>query len=393
MNIVEFIMREDLNHIKDNLIELLQSDRTFCDEIIGEGGIGSVSRRKVGSFARLTFKNYVIQIPIVFKKNHTEAEGFFKLSLINDTLYLSSYRDITAEAIICAFMAALWYRELSPHIQLTVGFNKCQKSPKIIDQIVSEYQGLNEEIPLYSADKYLDRRPFFHPVPIKPLETTRLSTLEELCQFIVLNQSGLEILLPNKIKCNVVDLINSLLLSYIHTAQLLYQEAGLILNDMHAGNIFIHWITESTRLGSQDLSDLEVMEYETENRTYRIKTYGLLLKMGDIGSCLMNPRDDLWILGQCPHIEQTLSHLEFYETNPFVSLVSTIGSIASCLSMEILDKTLVAQILRSDPFDKFNKFVPFDQELVSRLPSASELIKTYFGSYVVGEKIEDMDAS
>lgn len=376
-------MRNEIDHIKDNLLAILESEKNFCDEILGEGGIGIVRQRRFGDSVKITFRDCQMKIPIVIKQNKS-SEGQFKMDMIDSKLYLSSYKDITAEAIMCAFLSCLWYEELSPHIQLTIGFNKCHKNPQIIDQIVSEYQGLTNAIDLYSDIKYIDRTPFFHQREMK--QSSRLSTLEELCQYIVINKTGKSIHFPNGIICDIIELLDSLLLSFIHTAYLLYQESGLILNDMHAGNLLINWISSDTFLGTQDLSDLQMMEYNIRNSVYQINTHGILLKFGDIGSCLMNPRDDLWILGQCPHIEKTLDHLDLYAKHPYISFFSTFTSIASNLSREILSETILNHILQSDPFNKFNKNIPFDKELIEKLPSPFDLIADHFSRFVLNEK-------
>jgi hypothetical protein len=379
MNIVEFIKNNDIYHIESNLNPLIKDINEFCDELIGKGGLGKVVIKKVGSNIDIDVNGKTINLPVVVK-TAIDNDGIFSMKIINSTLYITSYKDITAEAIIMSYVRELWFNAVTPHVPLMIGFSKCDiVNSSVVDTIVSEYHGLIKEISIKKPG--FDRMPLFHDISSISKFTSKLSTWKDLVAYINIQTINEEVILPNNIKCNVVKLIDYISISFLHTAYVLYENYGMVLNDMHAGNLFIQWLSDNSFLGDKCLKTIEKISYKILDKIYIIETYGLILKLGDIGSCILHPKEDVWILGQCANIDKNYLLVESYH-NPNMASFKSFMSIIKGFPYEIYSKTKIWQILQSHPYNKFAINMPMAYSHINEIPNLISLLNNFFGDYL-----------
>ena len=255
MDIVKFIQKSSLTKIKRSLPDVLQKISSHCDEIIGKGYMGEVKVSGVGSTIKIKIKNKIIEMPVVIKKSNFTGETH--IDLIKGKLYISSTNDLTAEAIILYFISKLWYRKITPHILFMLGFGKCNPdNPQTyVDQIITEKQGLDHKIEIDNSGFV-----FLHAINfVPPVVETYMVTLWDLFRYMITYQDKHNmVMLPNKQKGNVIEILDGILISFLHTAYVLWNEYKLTLTDQHLNNIFIHWLNKDSYLGDENISQIKI---------------------------------------------------------------------------------------------------------------------------------------
>lgn len=381
MNIMKFIDNNDIKQIKKKLSENMGINTTYCDKLIGKGGIGNVYIQGVGPTMKISIHEKTITVPVVVKK--AKIQGKFKMSIINNILYIYSYKDLTCEAIILQYAMKLWYDKITPHVPLMIGYSKCGDFDTLVDTIVTEKQGLD-----YTIDLEIDgfaRKSLFHNKQYNEPFRSTLATLEDLLYYIDVNKNADQILLPNHSVCNIVELIDYFTISFLHTSMLLFDACKMVMNDMHAGNFFIHWLNENSYLGSKSISDVKEIYYNVDDVIFAVKTFGIILKLGDIGSCLLNPKPDVFILGQGINLKQTYPLVEYHK-HPGITSFITFTSILKLLSYELAQKTKMWQIIMSSPYNEIVLGNPVSDFIVKRLLTPKQLLLKYFMDYSVSEQ-------
>ena len=83
------------------------------------------------------------------------------------------------------------------------------------------------------------------------------------------------------------------------------QKHNILLTDMHGGNVFIHWLNENSYMGNKNINNTKYIYYRHGNQYLKIKTHGLLLKIGDTGTFRINPKSHVYIVGMGSNIKKT----------------------------------------------------------------------------------------
>lgn len=375
--ISKLILAQTINYMTD-----------YCDIKIGKGVMGNVIQRKIGETLSLQIKDTIIDMPVVIKKPN--RVGSFQMIMHNEKLLLVSFDDLTCEAIMMYFVSKLWYKSISPHLLFMVGMNNCSKSTTtLVDEIISEKQGLTDNkkvtiefpgfVPLFWVDKY------------KHTQTVSLATMHELTNYIITKcDTDNNIILPNNKQCNVIELLDGLLISFLHTSHLLFKTYRISLSDQHFGNIFIHWLNPESYIGDKYIGDIEHIVYNVNTTKLKINVPGLILKIGDIGTSVMKPQKNLFVIGQLDMSKKPdLTMLKYYENdhNPVDMFFMTQYLI--WLPIKMLRDTIAYKILFSDPFDKF----PIFSEAIPNItiiPTPEELLSSpFFEKYRTNNIIEE----
>jgi hypothetical protein len=388
--IINFIQDATIIEIQKWLYVFLRyTHGTACDKYLGYGFIGSVKKNAFGPTYTLHYENDIdVTIPIVIKETNVENE--LMMTVIENDLYIYNSRGINVEAIIMYFMKPLIQLKLSPHLPLIIEHGKCiftETQP--VDRIVSEMHGLSENI-------YVDLNGFYEsPMwkhndlfdPKNPAILSNFAVLEDLCLFInIKKNSDDEITLPNGITCNVIELIDYLSISYLVTYDLL-KKYNIHLLDMHPQNVFIHWLTENSYMRDQYIGDTEYIFYKVGKTYYKIKTFGLLLKMGDIGASIIHPKKNVFIAGQVYDIESTYPIIK--------KLVNTtkchefFTEFPKMLTTGTYRKTTGYSIINSKPYDELY-WTGVTEDQFNQMLNPELMLLKFFSKYSV-DKVDEKE--
>lgn len=382
-DIVKFIKKETLVTIEKNLLENM-NNQVYCDKVLGKGLLGEVTIPGVNNYMDITTKNNIkIKLPIVIKK--ANSEGNVNIKILNDKLYIYADFDITLEAIILAYFNKLWHKKLSPHLPLMIGYSCCNNKENIrVNKIIAERHGLLKNVK-FNIEGYSDDEFWHIPKPDRPFESpfifnSEMGTLLSLCKYVIAQMKDGVITLPNNETCDVVELFDYLTISYIHTHQLLHKN-NIIISDMHSKNIFIHWLNNDSYLGDMNISNIKYINYKFGNKILKIKTFGLLLKIGDVGTAIIEPRKDVLILGQCQNLENNIKLLDqMLKSNYFVFW--GIVSFKHILPDIIYSKMVLNKILGNYPYNEIVQYLPFPHKLLDNFLEPNELLGK-FDKYIV----------
>lgn len=382
-SIVEFIKNSSIEKIKKDLVNKLENN-VMCDKIIGQGFVGSVVISSVGSTYELEIGNKIIKIPIIIKT--TQMDNEIDINVIDGELFISTYRNISIEAIILSYIREIWNNGVSPHLPLLIGYSKCSdRSKSPIDKIVIERAGLPEEISVKIPGLY-DEPMWNEYIKVdikKPMFRSTLATLGDLLFYISLSKKGDTVVLPNSRECNIIDLCNYLTISYLKTDELL-RKHNITLTDMHSGNIFIHWLNENSHMGDNNISNTEYIYYKHRDKYLKIQTFGLLLKLGDTGSFIVNPKSHVYIAGHAANILTT------YNIVKNVSKMQTcqifLYNLKYALTTELFKKTIAYEIISDYPYNDIHWLYVSHKHLKDLLTPVQML--DYFKQYVVDKPIK-----
>ena len=133
--------------------------------------------------------------------------------------------------------------------------------------------------------------------------------------------------------------------------------------------------------------------YKVDGKYIKIKTFGLLLKIGDICGSHMHPKDDLYILGQGNDMEKTIGIFKHMNSINF-SPHNIFYSFMLPLPFSLFVKTVGFKILSKYPYSEMAKNKKYeDCELLKKFLTPIELLEE-FGKYFVkdiGEFDETVD--
>ena len=371
-DLVEFIKNNDIDIIEKELLSKM-TNQTYCDNILGRGTYGDVYVSQVGSTMDIvTSTKQKINMHIVVKK--ANEEGDIHVKIINKKLYIYGNLTIAIEAIILSYFNKLSQQKLSPHLPYMIGYSSCgSKNNTFVDKIITERHGLLKNIEVKLVD--YDYMPLLWGSDEKIFKSN-LGTLTDLMKYILLKRDQDKVVLSNGEKCDIVKLMDYLCISYIHTHNLLYKH-NIIISDMYFNNIFIHWLNENSYMDNQYIGDTKYIYYKYNNKILKIKTYGIILKVGDVGTSIIMPRDDVMILGQAVDPEKNL-HLLEQLTAPNYNIVSDFFmNVKYNLPFSIYKKTIAYKIYSMYPYSELVQHQPEDHKLLANYLTPNELLDIY----------------
>ena len=295
-NIVNFINQSNFQTIKYNLLNLIYNQRR-CEEILGEGVVGIVYTPQISKFEKISIKNKSIFLPIAVKKAKTSDDII--IELIKKKLYIYSYNNLTIETIILAYINELWYKKISPNVPVMIDYSSCYNDKNYVDKIINERYGLDSSIEILLTG--LDQASLLYPYKYGTIFSSTLNTLSELLHYIFFSDNEGQVKLPNNYICDICELYDYITISFIHTYNLLIKH-NIHVFDIHFNNIFIYWLSDKSYMGDQNIGNIETIIYKINNKMYKIKTFGFLIKIGDFGSSIVLPKKNIVILGHATNI-------------------------------------------------------------------------------------------
>ena len=388
-NIIEFIKKQSLSTIEKDLLKLMDNQK-YCDKILGKGLLGEVFVPGIDSNVTITIKKTQINIPIVIKKSNQHDNSEIGIKMINNKLCIYAYLNITLEAIILSYINELWYKKLSPHLPFMVGYSCCNNKDKIsVDKIITEKHGLKDNV-VIELEGY-NENPIWHPPRDNKnpmVFDSNIATLSDLMKYTIIKMKNGKVVLPNNIKCDVIKLMDYLTISYIHTHNLL-QTHNIVISDMHPHNIFIHWLNKNSYLGDTCINNTKYINYQFNDKIIKIKTYGLLLKIGDVGTSIVMPRNDILILGQAYDLEKNI-HLVDQMIKPNYNVRQFLDIFKWDLPGSLYVKTIAHKILSAYPYNEIVNFLPLNHNLLKDYLTPYEMLEK-FDKYFVNKYDKDND--
>jgi serine/threonine protein kinase len=279
--IIKFISKSDKKTIKNKLLDILEYNK-FCPVVLGQGSFGKAYIPESKNM-EVNIDNKKVNLPIVVKEaNNSEDKPDINIDIIGNKLYIvGNYNGITAEAIILMYIKQLYSKTV--HLPLLLGYGTCLEKTKI-NKIITIRHGLDKEIEVDISKNYKHK--------------SYITTLKDLFNYIYFskNKDG-SVILPNGIKCdNISELYYYICISYLTTYHLL-TENKIYPYDIHEGNIFIHWLNDTSYYNNENIKDCKNIIYKVKNKYYKIKTFGFLIIFGDTGCFFLEARKDVIIVG------------------------------------------------------------------------------------------------
>lgn len=382
--ILNFIKTSPKEKIKMELYNVIR-DTSICPKILGEGYFGKAYIPEINKVYNFFIGKKEVELPIVIKesKNINNPQTNIGLDIIENVLYISGYDNITTEALILMYIKEL--RKYTVNLPLILGYGVCS-SYNLIDRIITYRQGLKDEYTLDLTGKIYDNGPLWH----KPLKEptyifkSYIGTLKELFQYITYNKnSDNTVILPNNTKCDISELFDYLCISYLANHELLAKN-NIIASDMHSGNIFIHWLNENSYFGEENIKNIKEIIYFVNNKYFKIKTFGLLLILGDVGTFIIKIRGDVILIGQASEIFNNF-HLIKRSLDPNYTVMNFILWNKNFLTPNQFKKTIACKIIDDEPYASYPQntwhLLGDNIKYLDKLKSATELLDYYYDKY------------
>ena len=295
--IIKFISKSDKKTIKNKLLDILEYNK-FCPVVLGQGSFGKAYIPESKNI-EVNINNKKVNLPIVVKEaNNSEDKPDINIDIIGNKLYIvGNYDGITAEAIILMYIKQLYSKTV--HLPLILGYGTCLEKTKI-NKIITIRHGLDKEIEVDLTGKVYEKN---------KKHKSYITTLQDLFNYIYFSKhKDGSVILPNGIKCdNISELYDYICISYLATYHLL-MENKIYPYDIHEGNIFIHWLNDTSYYNNENIKDCKNIIYKVKNKYYKIKTFGFLIIFGDTGCFFLEARKDVIIVG-IEHVDKEMKNL------------------------------------------------------------------------------------
>jgi hypothetical protein len=386
MNIESISTQGSANNIKEAILkDLYKNGQEYNSIVLGEGVFGKAL--VPGFDTHIQPKGCDYKVPVAVKMDKTDGELIISIESADSKLrrvWVHSFNSVIPEILILSFMTDLWMKEESPHLPLMLGYLAQPAHNNIrISAIITELQGLPQPIP--KPLKGVSLNALYGQ---KEGDTTRLITLYQLFDYMTIyDLTELIPLKPHK-------LIDYICISYLATHHLL-ESKGVTIYDMHANNIFIHWLNKNSHMGKRSISGIKKIVYSVKsgkekNKTesFCIETGGIMIKLGDVGGCIIDKKD-LSVVGFSVNPVYNLAGINVLR-DPKYSPLSFL-EIHAFIPLVILKQTVLWRILNSDPYDtiSYSYSSPLPTKTISRMLSSYDLLHTYYKKYYVSEYMSD----
>ena len=382
--ILDFLRNAKFDEIKNELYNKIKNT-DYCPVLLGEGAFGRAYIPEVNKTMEFNIGKIKLNLPIIIKetKNMENPEMYAEIDEIDKKLYINGIDNLTMEALILMFVRELW--EKTVHLPLILGYGVCSKK-KVVNKIITYRYGLDK---LYEKDltgTIYNDEPLWHK-PRKEMTnkfSSRLGTLGELFTYIHINKNkDGTIDLPNGVKkCNIPKLFDYISISYLATHYLL-TENNIFPSDMHAGNVFIHWLDDNSYYDNENIKDIKEIVYKINDKHYKIETYGFVIVLGDVGSFYIKIRKDVILLGQIWDVKTNYKLTE-RRFRPEYTNMDLIRYSINMMTFNEYKETIAYKILSDEPYASYPTHLWLEGTDISYLDkhkSTLELLSYYDKDY------------
>ncbi len=172
-------------------------------------------------------------------------------------------------------------------------------------------------------------------------------------------------------------------ISYLVTHEFLTQN-NIIPSDMHSGNIFIHWLNDNSYYDNKSIKNIKEITYKIGKKYYKIKTFGFVIILGDVGTFIVQPKKDVIIVGQIWDIKKNYKLIEKRLMPEFTNL-DFIAWNNGILTPKEFKNTIAYNILNSEPYCDYPAnswhLLGIDISYINKLKSTVELLSFFDEKY------------
>ena len=220
--IIDFIKKSKKKIIIKKFFDVIYNN-AYCPVVLGKGFAGKVYLPEVNKTFPYKIGNKTIQLPIVVKVEHPDTDNnkkYFGLDLLDNKLYINAYGGLTTEALILMFIMNL--RHKTVHLPMLLAYSTCTNT-KLIDRIYTLRYGLDKAVEIDLTGKIFDEESLWHKRDnFTEIFKKTIATLGDLFTYIHYSKNNDDtVILPNNIKCNIIELYDYLCISFLATYHLL----------------------------------------------------------------------------------------------------------------------------------------------------------------------------
>lgn len=160
---------------------------------------------------------------------------------------------------------------------------------------------------------------------------------------------------------------------------------GICPSNLHASNIYIHWLNDNSYYKSKNIKNTEEIVYKIFGKYYKIKTFGFVIILGDLGNSIIKIKKNVILVGQTYDIEkrykmvQTFMDLKIWNVGFF-------WIMHEYLSLSNFEKTIAYKILNNYPYNNYSAidiffYRKYDFQYLKNLKTTKELLSFYDEKY------------
>jgi hypothetical protein len=385
--IINFIKKSKKEVIQKELYNMIQ-DKKYCSNILASGAFGNVYIPMINNTFQFKISKKNIEFPIVVKetKNINRPEMYSGIDIIDNKLYISGTYDMTTEVLIHMFIRKLWYQTV--HLPLMFAYGTCSNSnSKIVDKIITLRYGLEEPINIDMTGKiHHEGMRWSNRHQDTDIIKSSIATMTELFIYMRYNKNkDGSVKLPNGQKCYVSEVFDYMCISYMATCQLLTKN-NIIPSDMKGANIFIHWLHDSKIPNYKNLKEIV---YKIGKKYYKIKTFGFIIILGDVGTFIISVRNDVILVGHAFNIKKNYKLIEMRARPEFANM-DFIWRTKNMLSQNEYINTIAFKIVNTEPYcsypyEFYYMAGALDMSYLNALKSTVELLSFFDEKYGINK--------
>jgi hypothetical protein len=372
IKLYELLTRGSMEEIEKNLLNEIYNVASFCSDTIGEGAFGKITVPAVGPYLSVKLGDDHVLLPIVIKE--TKLNGSIFIDIYEKNLILSSYGNLTCEALILFVLSKGWYKGLNLHLPFLMGMGSCDNQISGVTHIILEKCGLPENIVLANSEDYFGN-PFHLGSRASNTKITNISTVGQLLDYFSFRtDKNLNCIIPNNKIVYTPEIIDTICIFYLHTTYYLWEKYGLVLGDQHIDNVFIQWISKNSRCGKKSLDKLEMISYSVgKNKCINVNTHGMIFRIGDIGVSIMNIQKNVMIVGNLIDSNKIKDVLKY--KNKCNCYWDFIFNLSSLCPLNIFNKTIISKIMKKhNIFTKYVAFFGVKEKYKNNFPTEIDIL-------------------
>jgi len=390
--IINFIKKSTNKKIKKELLDIIFNS-SYCPVVLGQGFGGKAYLPEIDRTFPYKVGNKTLNLPVVVKVDPepTNVERYFGVDILDNKLYISGYGGLTTEALILILINYL--RDKTVHLPLLFAYGTCSKN-KIIDRIYTLRYGLDKPVEINLQGKIYDEDSLWHKQEIENNKVFKntIATLGDLFTYIHYSKNKDDnVILPNGVTCNVVELYDYICISFLATHHLLTKN-NIYQSDMHVSNLFIHWLNDNSYYNDKNIKNVKEIIYEIGNKYYKIKTFGFILIFGDVGTFIIKIKKDIILIGQAPDIKNNYLEYNRRMTERHNSMDLIKNSI-KFLTPKQYEKTIAYNIMNTEPYNDYPidnwKLLGIDILFLDKMKSTIELLNFFYDKYGTDKYIKN----
>lgn len=159
---------------------------------------------------------------------------------------------------------------------------------------------------------------------------------------------------------------------------------------MHSGNIFIHWLNDNSYYKEKKIKNITEIFYKINKKLYKIKTFGFVIILGDLGNSIIKIRNDVILVGKIWDIKKNYGLIE-RRLKPEYNCIDFIKLNSRFLAYDDYKNTIAYKILSDKPYSQYSqneRFLLGMTEYLDKLQPTLKLLEYFDNKYGVTKYIK-----